>query len=385
MQKLLFTIIFLVLSQHLYSQVNSQKYTLSVTLHDAPYKSLALRDYRDSHSLIIKGEHVGEFKWHFKIPDTIAANSEFMELILPEKDTAANGYRQVRFTRAHGNTITSIANIGIQDENNYIEAKYKESKSIENENVAYILGLADSVISGTLILDDFELLLKNDSSDITVRSHDSYYTWFDKGDNNLSYEDNLQFYINLAEKYPDSRYLMTYLSHNLLKFETRADVKKIYERLSDKFKKSKWARRIEQYISNDFKDIKPINLDTKKAEGLVQDSSKYSLLIFSASWCGPCIEEMPLLNKLHQQLKERINFTTISMDYETKVKAFQDLLSKNEITWRTLYAYKELGRVTDLFSIHGIPLTILVYPNGHMERMDVRDSENQKKLFSLKL
>lgn len=385
MQKLLFTIIFLVLSQHLYSQVNSQKYTLSVTLHDAPFKSLALRDYRDSHSLIIKGEHVGEFKWHFKIPDTIAANSEFMELIIPEKDTAANGYRQVRFTRAHGNTITSIANIGIQDENNYIEAKYKESKSIENENVAYILGLADSVISGTLILDDFELLLKNDSSDITVRSHDSYYTWFDKGDNNLSYEDNLQFYINLAKKYPDSRYLMTYLSHNLLKFETRADVKNIYERFSDKFKKSKWARRIEQYISNDFKDIKLINLDTKKAEGLVQDSSKYSLLIFSASWCGPCIEEMPLLNKLHQQLKERINFTTISMDYETKVKAFQDLLSKNEITWRTLYAYKELGRVTDLFSIHGIPLTILVYPNGHMERMDVRDSENQKKLFSLKL
>jgi thiol-disulfide isomerase/thioredoxin len=328
---------------------------------------------------------VGEFKWHFKIPDSIAANSEFMELIIPEKDSAANGYRQVRFMRAHGNTNTSITNIGIQDENNYIEAKYKESKSIENENVAYILGLADSVISGTLILDDFELLLKNDSSDITVRSQDSYYTWFDKGNNNLSYKDNLQFYTNLAGKYPDSRYLMTYLSQNLLRFETRADVKKIYEKLSDRFKKSKWARRIEQYISNDFKDVKLINLDSKKAEELVQDSSKYSLLIFSASWCGPCIEEMPLLNKLHQQLKGRMNFTTISMDYETKVKAFQDLLSKNEITWRTLYAYKELGRVTDLFSIDGIPLTILVYPNGHMERIDVRDSENQKKLFSLKL
>ncbi|TBO40370.1 TlpA family protein disulfide reductase [Pedobacter kyonggii] len=384
MQKLLFTIIFLVLSQHLYPQVNSQNYTLSVTLHNAPFKNLALRDYRDSHSLIIKGEHVGEFKWHFKIPDSIAVNSEFMELIIPDKDTAANGYRQVRFIRAHGNTNTSITNIGIQDENNYIEAKYRESKSIENENVAYILGLADSVVYGTLILDDFELLVKNDSSDITVRSQDSYYTWFDKGDNNLSYKDNLQFYINLAVKYPDSRYLMTYLSQNLLKFETRVDVKKIYEKLSDRFKKSKWARRIEQYISN-FKDVKLINLNSKKAEELVQDSSKHSLLIFSASWCGPCIEEMPLLNKLHQQLKGRINFTTISMDYETKVKAFQNLLSKNEITWRTLYAYKDLDRVTDLFSIDGIPLTILVYPDGRMERMDVRDLENQKKLFSLKL
>lgn len=386
MQKFLFTILFFAISQHLYAQINPQKeYNLSVTLHNAPFKSLVLRDYRDLHSVIINGEHVGEFKWHFEIPDSIAANSEFMELFSPEKDTIANAYHYVRFTSAQENRKTTISNIGIQDEHNYIEAKYIESKAIENENVAYILGITDSVISGTLILDDFELLVRKDSSDITVRSQDSYYTWFDKGNNNLSYKDNLQFYINLAGKYPDSRYLMTYLSQNLLKFETRADVKKIYEKLSDRFKKSKWARRIEQYISDNFKNIKLINLSSKKVEELVQDSSKYSLLIFSASWCGPCIEEMPLLYKLHQQLKGRVNFTTISMDYETKVKVFQDLLSKNEIAWRTLYAYNDLDKVGDLFAIRSIPLTILVYPDGRMERMDVRDPTNQQKLLSLEL
>lgn len=93
---------------------------------------------------------------------------------------------------------------------------------------------------------------------------------------------------------------------------------------------------------------------------------------------------MPLLNKLNQQLKERINFTTINMDYENKVNAFQELLKKNKIEWRTLYAFKHLETVTDLFSVRGIPLTILVYPDGRMERMDVRDVVNQKKLHSLK-
>jgi len=386
MQKLLFTILFFAISQHLYAQINSQRdYNLSVTLHNAPFKSLALRDYTDLHSVIIKGEQVGEFKWHFKIPDSIVANSTFMELFSPEKDTTANGYHYVRLTITRENRKTTISNIGIQDENNYIEAKYRESKAIENENVANILGITDSIVSGTLILDDFELLVKKDNSDISVRSQDSYYTWFERGDNNLSYNDNLKFYINLAEKYPDSRYLMTYLSMNLIKFKTRADVKKIYDKFSDRFKKSKWASRIEQYLSSDFKNLQLINLDSKNAEELVQDSSKYSLLIFSASWCGPCIEEMPLLNKLHQQIKGRVNFTTISMDYETKVKVFQDLLSKNEITWRTLYAYKDLERVTDLFTVRSIPLTILVYPDGRMERIDVRDLANQQKLLSLTL
>lgn len=282
MQKLLFTLIAFFLSQYVYAQLNSHKeYNLSITLYNAPFKSLALRDYRDdSHSVIIKGEHAGQFKWHFKIPDSIVANSEFMELIIPEKDTSSNAYRQVSFIIEHENRKISTANIGIQDESNYIEAKYKESKTFENENVAQILGIVDSVISATLIIDKFDLLVKNDSSDITVRSQDPYYTWFEKGYNNLSYQENLQFYIGLAEKYPDSRYLMTYLSRNLANFRARADVKRVYEKLSGKFKQSKWAKRVEQFLSDDFNNLKLINLDSKKVEALVQDSSKYNLLIF---------------------------------------------------------------------------------------------------------
>ena len=172
---------------------------------------------------------------------------------------------------------------------------------------------------------------------------------------------------------------------NLRRFETKADVKRIYNQLSGRFKKTKWATRIEEYLSHESKIPTFINLDNKKPEALVLDSSKYNLLIFSASWCGPCIEEMPLLKKLHQQLKRKINFTTISMDYESKAKVFQDLLKTNQIDWRTLYAFKNLDLVIDKFAINGIPLTILIYPNGEMERMDIRDADIQRKLHSLEL
>ena len=68
------------------------------------------------------------------------------------------------------------------------------------------------------------------------------------------------------------------------------------------------------------------------------------------------------------------------MDYEKDAKAFEKILKENEIPWRTIYAYKDLNRVSDFFSIKGIPLSVLVNPDGSKELMDLRKEENQKKL-----
>jgi thiol-disulfide isomerase/thioredoxin len=386
MWKIILTLLFVSNSLQTYSQANSTKESkLLVNLHNAPFTSLALLDYRDLHNVIIHGKHVDQFKWEFSIPDSIAANSEFMMLVVPQKDTASNAYRQVRFKRTFGNKENTIANIGVQDKINSIEATYKGKTLFENENVASFLGLTDSIVNGDLICDDFNLSIKDDNSDITIRSIDPYYAWFNSGTDKLSYDDHLKSYIALATRYPDSRYLMTYLALNLSRFKTRLDVKKIYEKFSAKQKKSNWGYRIERFLTNhSFQNIPLINLDSKNVEPLVQDSSKYNLIVFSASWCGPCIEEIPLLKELYGNLKSRFNFTYVSMDYEKKVKLFQNILVKNNISWRTLYAYGDLDKVTDLFSVKTIPRTLLVYPDGTVEVLDVRDKENQKKLYKLK-
>ena len=67
-----------------------------------------------------------------------------MGIIIPNLD--AYTYRKVHFMRQYGNRALKIANIGLQGKDNSIEARFRESKFIENENVAYILGIADSVI-----------------------------------------------------------------------------------------------------------------------------------------------------------------------------------------------------------------------------------------------
>ena len=354
-------------------------YTLRVNLKNAPFKTLAILDYGVSHNLIIRGKNVAQFNWEFKIPDSIVENSEYMMLIVPDKDTIGNAYHQVRF---FGNDKkTSIVNIGVQDEVNYIEADYIGPKTFENENISSFLGLTDTVVLGKLVSDDYNLVLQKDSSDITIRSIDPFFSWFFS--NKISYSDYLQSYIQLAKKYPDSRYLINYLSKNLTQYKSKEDVRSVYGNLSKKHENTKSAKRIAIFLTDEMQNLSFVNFKTKEVEPIIKDPSKYNILIFSASWCGPCIEEIPLLKKLHQSLSKNINFTFVSMDYEKDAKAFEKILKENEIPWRTIYAYKDLNRVSDFFSIKSIPLSVLINPDGSREVMDLRKEENQKKLAVL--
>ncbi|SDG82490.1 Thiol-disulfide isomerase or thioredoxin [Pedobacter terrae] len=382
MPRLILSCIFcLIFHISLAQQKQIDVYKLTVILRGAKFNSLSLRDYRESHNLIISGRNIGNSSWQFTIPDTTVERSEFMELIVPNKDTLLNGYHSIRFYRKDSDIKNLIANIGVQNKDNLITADYFKSTVFPNENLAPLLGKSDTNILGNLIVDDFQLSLKNDDSDIAVRAQEPYFCWFDKKD--MSYDQQLESYVQLSKSYPDSRYLITYLSLNLTRFVTREDVKKIYSNFSQQHHGSKWAKRIESYLSDEPKTIKLWNLKTHKEEDLIQDSTKYALLIFSASWCGPCIKEMPLLKTLYDKVNNKINFITISMDYKNKVNEFQTIVNANKNSWRILYAYDKLEKLTDLYTIVGIPLTILVHPNGEMIRIDVRETEVQNKLFRL--
>lgn len=387
MIKLLFTTIFFLLAQTLYPQNNAPKsYKLSVKLNKAPFRTLALLAYKDSDNRIIRGRLTGPFRWEFTLTDSLAANSEYMMLIVPEKDTVDNAYHSIRFHREMKNRKTSITNIGVQNETNYIEAEYTGKTLYEKENVSQFFENTDSRIEGNLIVNEFSLNIKDHNSDITVRSLEPYFGWFlDNEDVKSSYHDKLQSYIKLAREYPDSKYLISYLSLNLTAFKTKQDIKSVYEHFSSELKETKWGKKIENFLFDDFKNITLLNLKSGNEEPLVQDSSTYNLVVFSASWCGPCIEEMPLLKELHKKHEGRIKFTYVSMDNEKGIKPFEKLLLEKDITWRTLYAFKNLEKLTYLYSIKSIPFSFLYYPDGRMEVMDVRDIASQKKLSSLAL
>lgn len=75
-------------------------------------------------------------------------------------------------------------------------------------------------------------------------------------------------------------------------------------------------------------------------EDLLVPSSKKSLIVFWASWCGPCRMEIPELKKLYEEYKSKsIDFISVSVDDDKKkwLKAVSD----EKMPWRQLRATKE--------------------------------------------
>ncbi len=93
-------------------------------------------------------------------------------------------------------------------------------------------------------------------------------------------------------------------------------------------------------------------VDTAELKGRVL------LLTFFATWCPPCIQEIPTLNDLQQSLGER-GFTVLGFSVdEDGTDLLAKLIEKFEILYPVLLADQELAKAFG--GVSGIPVTFLV-------------------------
>jgi len=126
------------------------------------------------------------------------------------------------------------------------------------------------------------------------------------------------------------------------------------------------------------------DLNGKKVE-LKQFKGKIIFLNFWATWCGPCKEEMPSMEVLHKQFREKkFVLLTISVDYEGE-KPVQEFINKNRYTFSVLLDPK--SETLDLFEVKGIPTTFLIDKKGKMigKAIGPRDWKSEEVVSLLNL
>lgn len=91
---------------------------------------------------------------------------------------------------------------------------------------------------------------------------------------------------------------------------------------------------------------------------------KYYLIDFWATWCSPCIRELPNLHQLHEKFKDKLTIISISFDQSpTEITSFQ----KNKWKMPWVHAHLENGfnnPLAQTFQVAMIPRALLIDSNG---------------------
>ncbi|HEV7764382.1 MAG TPA: TlpA disulfide reductase family protein [Thermoanaerobaculia bacterium] len=107
-----------------------------------------------------------------------------------------------------------------------------------------------------------------------------------------------------------------------------------------------------------------LNLDGTKFD-LAKRRDKAVLLNVWATWCGPCREEIPELQKLHDHYGPRgFEVIGVSVD-ESGVDSVKEFISKQEKMAYPIVLDAE-GRIANLLQTSVLPTTILVNRDGEI-------------------
>ncbi|PLX84080.1 MAG: thioredoxin [Desulfuromonas sp.] len=95
---------------------------------------------------------------------------------------------------------------------------------------------------------------------------------------------------------------------------------------------------------------------------LADYKGKVVILNFWATWCPPCIEEMPSMEKLHQRYKGD-DFVLLAVNVEENSrKIVQKFLKKNPYTFPVLLDLD--ARVQQMYGAYRFPETVIINRNG---------------------
>jgi peroxiredoxin len=96
---------------------------------------------------------------------------------------------------------------------------------------------------------------------------------------------------------------------------------------------------------------------------LTQLKGKVVMLNFWASWCGPCRQEMPLLEQMHKRYSA-LGFTLVGVNVDANSKDAEDWLSKTPVSFPVLFDRE--SKVSAMYDVKAMPSTVFIDRKGNV-------------------
>lgn len=112
----------------------------------------------------------------------------------------------------------------------------------------------------------------------------------------------------------------------------------------------------------------------------VVGDGKYVLLDFWASWCGPCMSELPYLLSAYEKYHDK-GFEIFGVSLDSERDNWVNCVKNNKMDW---YHVSSLTRwdspVVKLYGVSSIPGSFLIAPDGTIIARNLREKELENKL-----
>jgi len=163
------------------------------------------------------------------------------------------------------------------------------------------------------------------------------------------------------------------------------DVPNYYEKKYRQYSLNRDYRKIVSRVKRSYDTVKyfkpslPNDLITADANTttnldsvLERNRGKYIFIDFWATWCVPCLNDLPFLNTLkHKYFKDKILFLSISIDDDPTEWRAKLIKLKSEVSTNFLLVHPRFASILNRLSLNEIPRYILIDPAGKIINADM--------------
>ncbi|MGB5510736.1 MAG: TlpA disulfide reductase family protein [Woeseiaceae bacterium] len=90
------------------------------------------------------------------------------------------------------------------------------------------------------------------------------------------------------------------------------------------------------------------------------------MINFWATWCGPCRQEMPLLDELYSRY-QRVGFNLLGVNIDDDTGRAMKMIDELGVTFPVLFDSKK--EVSKLYDVEAMPVTVLVDREGRIRHV----------------
>ncbi len=237
---------------------------------------------------------------------------------------------------------------------------------------------------GLQALTDKSIAFEEQMEQLTMLSYDSTLTDEKRLQINEEYTriqmEMPQMFIDAAEQNIDNEFGF-FVVTNLAPTMAADKVQELISKMPSQFRERKAVKDLEAMLSpvdgvGDDMQMEDFSMATPEGEELsvmdVVEQNRLTILDFWASWCQPCVREMPVMVELYERFHEKgLGIIGISLDenHDQWTKAIKTL----GMTWPQISDLKGWNsHAAEMFHVQAIPHMIVVNSSGNILKSGLR-------------